>query len=348
MSAGKLINMKGPKQVPYTYEEFSALEQYPGGRDSKSRASRAEHLYALDPAHTRFEGAEFNGKVYRITGNTRHWVWKMGLSDYRPEMLVGDIYECTSMDEVQAVALKFDSPEAAWHNQDYAYSSIGLAFKNDWRPSSWIIKQGRLARPLRLAEAYVRERYTPDRMAKVELITPKWKDEIVALDSLLAMPFDDAGIRPFKPGTLCGFLLLLRYESKEAVAAWIRSALNNEGIKDTDGMDATQCLVELFKLDVKPKKGKGNSSVEFELVKKTLFAFEVFNEKTRRAKSLRQVDPLAYIAAKIKNAAVHSGTTPNGEDKHNGEENAEHFFEEAEEFVVPVQPETDVHSAAAE
>lgn len=332
MDPAKLVSMRTPKQVTYPIQEFMDLPTFPGARDSRTRAPRATHLFTLLPEHTKFEAAECDGTVYRLTGNTRRWVWALGLSDSIPANVIGDVYECKNLDEVREIGLHFDSPEAAWRSKDYSYRSIGIAFNDTWRPGSHLIKVGRLARPLRLADAYVRERYTPDRMAKVELVTPRWTEEIVALDPILSIPYDEDAMHPFKTGTLAAFLLLLHHENKDAVAAWIRAAINNEGTKDAHGMDAVQCLVEVFKLDTTRRRGTSAATVEYEHVKKTLAAFELLRNHSRTPR-LRQIDPLVYIKAQRKRTngvTVASGEALNGEpEEHAG--NPVEFLDETAE-----------------
>ena len=53
--------------------------------------------------------------------------------------------------------------------------------------------------------------------------------------------------KPTRVGVMAAVLLLLRYEDSEQVAAWWRSAQQDEGTKDSYGLDGVQSLVEVIK-----------------------------------------------------------------------------------------------------
>ena len=318
-----------PSTITVPIGAFFQMPSFEGHRDNKRRAAKAYHLHVFQPDHVRCEagiittdgklphdllnviGANPKG-VVRFTGNTRAHCWEFGLTDRVPSHVILDVYPCRDEAHVQELGTHFDSPAAAWTRHDHDYRAMGLAFKEEWRPRSRAGKNGAFGGAARQADAYVYGVHHAETAVHTADIMPRWGREIPILDVLCDVPVAESLPQEFKPtrvGVMAAVLLLLRYEDSEQVAAWWRSAQQDEGTKDSYGLDGVQSLVEVIKSVPSDKGGRkklGRSSVAYntELARRVIGAYLLHRDGKRVIRPLSvRVDPVEYCKKRQKSEA---------------------------------------------
>lgn len=297
----KFVDLEGPRKERIPIRDFLTYPPFPGHRNAEERANRAEHLFKLLPEHTRVDLAECAGQRYRLTGNTRAEVWKCGRSDQVPEFVNADIYDRETLEEVRELGTHFDSREAAWSVRDHAYRAIGIAFGDQWRPTTTIGRSNSLAAAVRQAHVYRMGYYSTQHgrgsIQQTELVMPEWTEEIQLLDALLDTPTDFGDKRetnPFRVPHMAAYLLLFKYvDNAEKVAAFLRAGLKNEGVKESRGMDGIFLLTDTFSSRIGGGRG-GARSGALEIVEKILGAWMVHDAKMRILSKNAKVDPVDF------------------------------------------------------
>lgn len=147
----------------------------PRQRDVKERLAkgRATHLFKFDEAHRRVTVGVIlgNGGTYKVDGHTRAYVWKNGLSNYVPDTVFVDVYECKDISAVKDLYDKFDNELTGDTGPDRV---TGAAKECDIAFDSPMMRGGEISTAVRSLWHFL-EKTRPKRIEKSAVITNAMK-----------------------------------------------------------------------------------------------------------------------------------------------------------------------------
>ncbi len=137
------IRLLGRKTMPV--ERWLDVPDNPVQRDTEHRAKRAKHLHKLAPAHLTVAMAklEDNGKVWKVDGHTRAFVWLNTLTgngaepvcDKVPEKVFVDVYSVKNEKAAKRLFDTYDQTASVKNASDIVFGAIrdqNLHFETPW------------------------------------------------------------------------------------------------------------------------------------------------------------------------------------------------------------------------
>ena len=270
------------KHIEMTYEEWAAVEDNPIQRDTVGRANYALKNHLSEPKETQASvaAASLNGKLYKLDGHTRSYLWQIGKLEKVNQMLSVTIYEANSIEDVKNLYKTFDNAKAVESAGDKisgAYRSCGIETKSE------LMSKGAITTAFSAIYSY-------DGVRKIDIykIAPLWKKEIELLDSL------NANYKQITAPILAAALVTAKIYGRESLEFWYKYA-NNLGVKDGGTKDAVQALTDTMIQQKLAGKTSGRDNV-CAIFKKAIGAFESYRNSKQYIIGVKSIDPHKYLA----------------------------------------------------
>lgn len=287
------------RTVEMRFEEWAALPVHPRQRNTE-RHARARHWTAAKAADgavaavlNHVVAADLDGKLYKVDGHTRTYLWEAGQLPV-PETVTVDVYRVRDEAELLRIYNAFDAPTAAERPTDMVWGA--------YRQHGIEISSGRLRGGLimpALAIALLGNRYRPATKNPNLRIDPYeavglFRHELQILDELCV----DRGV--FASGVLATALLCLAVHPQER-EFWSRLS-RREGAKQDGKVDPVEAVLqEIDGMRVAKRGSFGAAQVE--LAGRTMRGFEAWlhrNEPGNQywfSNRVRELDLDPYIDA---------------------------------------------------
>lgn len=191
------IRLLGRKSM--ALEKWLDVPENPVQRDTEYRARRAKHLHKLAPSHLTVAMAKVkgNGKIWKVDGHTRAFVWLNTLTgngaepvcDKVPDKVFVDVYEVKDEKAAKVLFDTYDQSASVKTASDIVFGAIRdqhLKFETSWlahghfkyavQSASQLLKAGTISRPGGKLSA-------PLKMDIRNLVN-LWAPELLALDKI--------------------------------------------------------------------------------------------------------------------------------------------------------------------
>ncbi|MCW5697331.1 MAG: hypothetical protein KIS96_11450 [Bauldia sp.] len=223
----------------------------------------------FDDTHRRVAvGVLPSGKMIKIDGHTRAFVWAGGLAQGVPTPLVldADVYKLRDREAAVELYTRFDSRVAVETAQDQLF---GAAREADLHFESPMLRAGRYGNALKHLYQVLfgvwGERHSDARFTY--RVVDYFKPELLRFDAAKPVHSDYTGI------IIAGAILTFMRHGDDALEFWGRYG-RNEGIKDRGSCDGVQAVRNLLSY-VRVEKKHGSSHFE-EILGRTVNGYEMF------------------------------------------------------------------------
>ena len=246
-------------------EKFCSLPEHPKQRETINRAYKynleGKHLSKPDKMHLDVKAVRFQGKIYKLDGHTRAYLWKKGDLKTISSSLICIIYEANDEAEFFSMYDRCDSADSVEKGTDRIYSALKLCG----------VKNKNLFKAAAHGLTSAMREMTPDYKGEKNMVplVKAWLPEIKALSKI-----PDLTTKIMPSAFIAGFLMAHRYARQ-------------------NGND-TKSVVELFakyadKESAKLEGGKYNA----------IYGLHELRHRADKQKLLCHVRNNNWIAAKI-------------------------------------------------
>ena len=121
--------------IDFTLAEYAALPDNFFQRGIKERLKKNRLIRTFDIMHADVVVCRFKGKLYKVDGHTRCYVWMNGLSDRTPEVIHARVWNCATREDVKWCYDHYDNQAAVETSSDKlagAMRSNEVVFNTDW------------------------------------------------------------------------------------------------------------------------------------------------------------------------------------------------------------------------
>jgi hypothetical protein len=217
-----------------TPKEWSRIRGNPRQRNTEDHAKRAVHILTFDPVHVRVTAAQFpDGKLIKIDGHTRDYLWSNGLSD-APEVLYVDVWYVPDMDAAKDLYTKFDSQKAVETTTDQVFGAareLNLTFESE------LLRSHRYLAAVRHLDVIKTGKRGYQNKTEIYDLIKDWQKELRLLDRC------SPSRNKFSGGIVAASLLTFRLYGLDAFDFWDKYQ-HDRGIKTTEYVDPVQALHE--------------------------------------------------------------------------------------------------------
>jgi hypothetical protein len=215
-------------------KEWEKIRGNPRQRNTLDHAKRAGHILSLDPIHARVHAAQLpDGKLFKLDGHTRSYVWEKGLVE-SPEILYVDIWYAPDMDAVRDLYTKFDSQKAVETTTDQVFGGardLGLKFESE------LLRSHRYLAAIRHLDVMKTGKRGYQNKTEIYDLLKDWSRELQILDRCAPSR------NKFSGGIVAAALLTFRLYGLDAFEFWDKYQ-HDRGIKTTEYVDPVQALHE--------------------------------------------------------------------------------------------------------
>jgi hypothetical protein len=273
--------------------DWIKVQDNPRQRDTERHAARATHLMTPQPTHTSVAAAQMpNGKLVKLDGHTRAYLWKHSLVA-PPKSLEVTIIPVKSLDEAMEFYTHYDNQKAVETATDRTFGGFReIGFK----PQSPLLRGGKIGSALKLSWEAVYGFARDKRPKNTYAMINEFAAEILALDEL--------GLANNAAGTsiIAAFILSYRKHGDSVTGFW-SSVFANAGTKANGQMDGVQAVNEIM------LARKGTANIEYrDTLGRVLAALEKWLLSDTMQAMPRPLDLPTYLTTKQKPMRVRRVT----------------------------------------
>lgn len=268
------------------YAEWAAIEDNPRQRNTEKRAAKAKKGWLKHPSQHHAEGRVAvmpGGKLVRLDGHTRTYLWETGHFPVKPETMQVTVYSVENMKEAVDLYLTFDSKSAHETTSDLhdgVFNELKVTFQSHFCN----------ALAFKNALSYASgARSIKDRIEG-------WLPELEFIDKL------NVAAKQFNGGLVMAVLMTARRNPLVAADFWLRYR-DSDGINGEDGSDAVARLKQEVESIMTNVAHGGGRDRMFAIAQVAFFFFESYvaeRSKVRKCWRVKGIPVTDYRALATK------------------------------------------------
>jgi hypothetical protein len=283
--------------IKMSVRDWIAVEDNPIQRDTERHAAKATHLMTPLQTHAFVSAAQLpNGKLIKLDGHTRAFMWKRG--DVLPprQLLTVNIIAVKDKAEAEALYKTFDNSAALESLRDKVsggFNRFGLDAQSP------LLKAGSIGSGLKIAYAVLSGcSFTggghADGRPDIYALIKEFQNEIIALDAFGPL----VTLKACTTAVTAAFVLTVRRHGRVAIPFWA-AYFNQQGVKAGGKMDGVQAVSEMM---LERRKGKYGGSATAEQCARIVRGFEGWINDEKFQAMPRPMDLTGYLASQRRSA----------------------------------------------
>lgn len=230
--------------ITMSVEEWTAVADNQIQRDTESHATRASrpgnHLSKPHETHRNVAAALLpNGKMIKLDGHSRSWLWAEELLSPMPGKLQVTVYPVANRAEAVEYYRTFDNAAATETKKDRLFGAFRI--HNFFPQHGYLFNNSGLMSAIEFITSFGAPTKAAVRTLPFDIMVKPWLDALRILDS-----GDFTNHYAFRSPVVCAAILTIRKDGNKALSFW-QSYHDSGGTKNAKNCDGIYAAESLFR-----------------------------------------------------------------------------------------------------